>query len=550
VTHSSELQNISDLLTRGADRFGDRDFLVIGRRREVISFRSLAEASERFARVLRRLGAKPGDRIALSMTNRVSWAVAAFGTARCGCVLVAVSTRLQPREITHMIALTRARFWLLEDVFLGKIEAHSFIAPVMEELRDRAIVLPLVMVLSDTGERYSGACDWREELEATDPSLPLQPVADLATQSVLSGNGELDGVAAILSTSGTTGAPKGVMLGHTNLIRLAAAVAHRQCLSPDERFYSIGPFFHCSGYMHGLLANLLAGSTYFTTAQFDVEESWDVLTNERVTVYHGFIEVLRQVSVLPQFDRSALASFDRAWYSAPAAEMADLESKLGVKMCEVYGLTETGGNVAITTAEDPVDMRHDSDGRPHDGLEVIIADPQDGTMLPEGTQGEIKVRGFNVMLGYFDDRAATDEVLDPDGWLSTGDQGVMLPGGFLKFTSRLKDVIRVGGENLSPLEVEEVLIGHPAISEVAVVAAPHERLVEIPVAFVVLAAGAPLAEDELREYCSERLAKFKVPSCFIVVEEFPRTAATNRVQKARLREMLATATQFRAIGAE
>jgi acyl-CoA synthetase (AMP-forming)/AMP-acid ligase II len=245
---------------------------------------------------------------------------------------------------------------------------------------------------------------------------------------------------------------------------------------------------------------------------------------------------------LPGFNHAKIAAFDRAWYSAPATLMQNLERRMGAKMCEVYGLTETGGNVSICRTTDPVEMRHDSDGRPHKGIEVKIVDPETRRTLPDGTPGELCVRGWNVMRGYFRDPEATAKTIDEEGWLHTGDQGVRLPDGFIKFLSRIKDVIRVGGENLSPLEVEEVLIGHPAVREVAVVAGPHPRLVEVPVAFIVRRDAVEVTAEELDAYCRERLANFKVPTRFVFTAELIRTSATMRVQKAALRELLKAET--------
>jgi acyl-CoA synthetase (AMP-forming)/AMP-acid ligase II len=327
-------------------------------------------------------------------------------------------------------------------------------------------------------------------------------------------------------------------LGHEGTIRLARAVAARQDLGPDQRFYSVGPFFHASGYMHALLTNLVAGSTMYTSRPYTPEEAWDILSGESINAYHGSIVPLREVALLPQFRKEKIASLTRAWYSAPATEMARLEGLFGTRMCEVYGLTETAGNVSICRADDPLDMRHDSDGRPHNGVEVAIVDPENGQPLADGTPGEIRVRGWNVMLGYFRDPEATSLAIDPNGWLRTGDQGVRFPGGYIKFLSRLKDVIRVGGENLSPLEVEEVLMGYPDVQEAAVVSAPHPRLGEVPVAFLVLRRGGSVTTEALDAFCRERLANFKVPRRFIIVDDMPRSSAVNRVQKAKLREML------------
>jgi len=533
-------RTLFDQLARAAERFGEAPFLIIGRGEEQLSFAALHAQAEQFGVMLHGLGVRPGDRVGLWMTNQTSWAVAAYGIARVGAVLVGLNTRLAPREIAHMLTLTRPRVVLMEESFLGKVRAIDHLPPVREALEREGAAAPLFVVRSRTGTRHPDTLDWDQALtDASQADLapsPLAPAADLVACIDVPGYPELRGAAAILSTSGTTGKPKGVVLGHENLVHLAEEVAKRQMLTPQDRFYSVGPMFHCSGYMHGLLTNLIAGSRYYTTPAYQAEESWDVFSREGITAYHGFVIPLQEMARLPQFDRAKLV-LDRAWYGSPAAEMARLETVYGARQCELFGMTETGGNTSLCWPSDPVVMRHDSDGRPHDGVDVKITDPTTGVELPHGSAGEICIRGWNVMLGYFADPAATAKSFDADGFFHTGDMGMQLDDGFIRWMSRLKDMIRVGGENLSPLEVEEVLMGHPAVQGAAVVAVPHPRLQEVPVAFLIPRPGTRASETELRDFCSGLLANFKVPRRFVFVPDFPRTDATMRVQKAKLRDM-------------
>jgi fatty-acyl-CoA synthase len=517
--------NLYDVALEAAARWGDREFLVMGLRSETLRFSELPRRADRFGRMLASLGVHPGDRVALAMANSVDWAVAAYGVARAGAITVGVNTRLTAREAAHVVSLTRPVLAIVDDDVRGR----NLVSEWLPSLHGAG---PLdVLVRSASGARYAGTRDWHEETQRDVPAL--SPAAEL-----VAAGGEFAGVAAVLSTSGTTSAPKGVMLTHEGLIRLARALGDRQDLGPDERFISISPFFHCSGFMHALLTCLVTGTTLFALSRYEAQEFWQILIRERITLYHGFIEPLRDLAADPAIDLRQAVHFDRAWYSAPATDMARLERLWNVKMCEVYGLTETGGNVSICRADDPVALRHDSDGRPHEGLEVKIVSPETGRAGPDGEPGEICVRGWNVMRGYIHDPESTAKTIDADGWLHTGDQGVRLPGGFIKFLSRLKDVIRVGGENVSPLEIEEVLAGHPAVSEVAVVSAPDPRLTEVPAAFIIVKPGAVVSAPELDAHCRRQLAAFKVPRRFLFVDAFPRTGATNRVQKAELRAEL------------
>ena len=418
----------------------------------------------------------------------------------------------------------------MEETFLGKVDAAGQVAPVLQALAERGVAPPRIVIRSST-RRVPDAVDWATIADADAPALP--PAEQLAAGIT---DPELKGAAVIVSTSGTTGAPKGVVLGHEALIRLAGAVSERQGLRPGERFYSVGPMFHCSGFMHGLLCNLVSGSTYYTTQAYDAAEAWDVFRTEGITLYHGFAIPLQEMALLPGFDPSGLR-LRSAWYGAPAVEMARLEQVYRARMCELFGLTECGGNASLCWPDDPAGMRHASDGRPLPGIEVRIADPATAQPLPDGMPGEILIRGWNLMLGYFRDQAATARAIDAQGFLHTGDMGVQLPDGFIRWDSRLKDMIRVGGENLSPLEVEGVLVQHPAVAQAAVVGAPHPRLQEVPVAFLILRQGQAVSDADLHRHCRAQLANFKVPVRFVTVADFPRTDATMRVQKAKLRDM-------------
>jgi acyl-CoA synthetase (AMP-forming)/AMP-acid ligase II len=296
--------------------------------------------------------------------------------------------------------------------------------------------------------------------------------------------------------------------------------------------------------MHGVVTCLLAGCTLFSTGKYDPDESWHVIRRERITVYHGSALPLIEMSARMGPELKLGSSLDRCWFVATAAENARLEHDWGARMCGIFGLTETGGCSSLCSAEDPLSLRHTSAGRPLPGIEIKIVARDSNNNVMEGQPGEIRVGGWNLMRGYFRDLPATESALGQDGRLRTGDEGV-LTGGFLTYRLRYKDIIRGGGENVVPSEIEDVIAGYPGVAEVDVVAAADDRLTEVPVAFVVAQPGSNLDAAALVQHCRRALASFKVPRQVIITSELPRTDGLRKVQKAKLRELLADGSDDR-----
>lgn len=536
MTPSSEIvpNTLFEALEQAASLHGDREFLVFGRRQESETFAGLLTRTNHAAAGLRRLGVGPGERVAIGMSNSVDWVATAFGAAQIGAVLVPISTRLTAREVAHFINLSRPRLLVMDQSVRGRNLETDWVGPLASLVEHQ----PTVVIRSTDSTRSLGL-DFAATLASASDPIQVPTVGDLGNAVALREYPELAGVAAIMSTSGTTAMPKGVILAHRGLLRLALEVGRQQFISPDDRFYSVSPFFHCSGFMHGVLTCLLAGCTLFSTDQYDPDESWDVISQERITVYHGSALPLREMSARkrPELLKHG-STLDRAWFNTSVAERVQLEHDWGARICGLFGLTETGGCSSITTADDSASLRHESAGRPLPGIEIKIVDPVSNHDVAGGQPGEIYVRGWNLMRGYFRDPAATKNALGEDGWLRTGDEGA-LTGSFLEFRSRSKDIIRVGGENVAPQEIEEVICEYPGVAEAAVVAAADERLMEVPVAFVIPYPGITLDEEALIQYCRQSLASFKVPRQVIITSELPRTDALRKVQKYKLRKFLA-----------
>ncbi|WEB38712.1 AMP-binding protein [Streptomyces yunnanensis] len=343
--------------------------------------------------------------------------------------------------------------------------------------------------------------------------------------------------ADILFTSGTTGRPKGVLATHGQTMRVFDAWARLVTLRAGDRYLLVNPFFHTFGYKAGILACLLRGATMLPEPVYDADRALRRTAEERISVLMGPPTVFHGLLHHPERARHRLDSLRLAGTGAatvPAELVVRIRDELGIPdVFTAYGLTESAGVVTICPTDADAETLAHTVGLPLPGTELRIVDPANRP-LPPGEPGEVVVRGHHVMRGYLDDPAATAAAVDPDGWLHTGDVGVLDDRGFLTLTDRIKDMYVVGGFNAYPAEVERVLRGHPAIADVAVVGAPDERLGEVGVAFVVPAEGAAPDPGELTRWARARLANFKVPRRYHLVPELPRNAG-GKVVKGELR---------------
>jgi acyl-CoA synthetase (AMP-forming)/AMP-acid ligase II len=502
-------------LKQAAARHGQQDFLVIDQRAQVATYDGMLDHAARLAAMLDSRGVRPGDRVCLAMANSVEWATAAFAVAAVGAVIVPLSTRLVDREVRHCLDLARPRAAIVHE----RVRRRSLLDE-WPSLSDHANGAVDILVYG------TPSAEW-----ASPTPLSPRPPAPETTAPGAAPTG-LEGAAALLFTSGTTSAPKGVILTHRGLIRLSREVGRRQGVGPADRFFSVAPFFHCSGLMHALLTTLMADATLFAASRYTPEGSLRVMSEHGITVAHGPLPSPREVAAVG-WENPSFPRFTRAWTGGSAEQLTATENSLGIRTCSLWGMTETGGCHALTTADDPADIRHGSAGQPMPGLEFRIG-ADSGGAPGDDEPGELYVRGWNITPGYYRDPAATAAVLDEAGWLRTGDLARRLPGGRFQFIGRIKDLIRVGGENLAPAEVEMVLTSAAGVSDAAVVPWPDERLGEIPVAAVVAAPGAAVTADSLRQHCASLLAGFKVPRDFFLVDSIPRTHATSRIQRHRI----------------
>jgi fatty-acyl-CoA synthase len=521
---------VRDVLAAGAGR-GDAEALVTERAR--LSYRGLVDEAWEAAGRMHALGLRRGDHVGLLMGNDASWLALFYGAALIGAVTVPINTRSKPAELGHALRQAECRALFLADRFLG-IDVVSHLRAA-EPAVDRALpgaALPRLRHAVILGEDVPrGAVGW------SGLAGPARAAEGRALQEAAA-RVTPDDLLLIQFTSGTTARPKGVMLTHDGMLRNAWAAGTRIGLRADDRYFNCRPFFHVAGSTLSALMALVLGACLVTLPTFEAGAALATMARERCTMTSGNDTIFQMLLGHPRFDPGALR-LRGGWAAAGPETMRRIVDVLGAReICWAYGLSEASPNVAMSDYRDPVELRIAGLARPHEGVEVRIADPDAGRPLPAGAPGEIQVRGWSVTRGYYNDPAATAGAFTPDGWLRTGDLGALGADGRLRMVGRLKDVLRVGGENVAPAEVEEVLLQHPAVETAQVVGVPDPRLGEVPAAFVRLRAGATAAEEELIAWVRARCAGFRVPRYVRIVESFDAIGmtASGKVQKARLRE--------------
>ncbi|GGZ15031.1 fatty acid--CoA ligase family protein [Streptomyces nitrosporeus] len=474
------------------------------------------------------LGVRRGDRIAVWAPNSHRWVVAALATTSAGAVLVPVNTRYKGAEARWLLERSGARLLFVENGFLGKdylSMLHTGDGP-----RDAGRPASLERVVTFDAATRPAALAWEEFLRLG-AGLPGAE-ADAHTAGV-----RPDDPSDLLFTSGTTGRPKGALTTHRQNLATYRAWSGRTGLTGQDRYLIVNPMFHCFGYKAGVLACLLRGTAMVLHPVFEVGRVLRTVEAERITVLPGPPTIYTELLGAPGRDGFDLSSLRLAVTGAavvPVALVRRMRAELFPDVLTAYGLTESCGTVSACSADDDAETVALTAGRPLDGVEVRVVDGKDRTVLPAGQDGEILVRGYNVMRGYLDDPEATAAAVDADGWLATGDVGHLDARGNLVITDRLKDMFVVGGFNVYPAEVEQVLTAHEAVAEAAVLGIPDARLGEVGRAYVTARPGAEADPGALAGHCRERLANFKVPREIVVLGAFPRNA-TGKVDKTALR---------------
>ncbi|TXJ73846.1 fatty acid--CoA ligase family protein [Streptomyces lavendulae] len=525
-----EWHTIGALVRWSAARHADREAVVEGRTR--ITYAALGARIERAAAACLASGVAAGDRVAVWAPNSLDWIVAALGAVSAGGVLVPLNTRFKGGEAVDVLCRSGARLLFVTGPFLGT----SYVAALRRAAHSGAGPGPLpgvpalreVVVLS--GEAPPEFRTWREFLEAGE-GVGAAEVDRRA--SSLAG----DSVSDIVFTSGTTGRPRGVVITHGQTLRAYETWADLAGLRPADRYLIVNPFFHTFGYKAGVLACLMRGATMIPQPVFDVDTTLAHMAAERVSVLPGpptLHQSLLDHPALAAHDLGALRLVVTGAAMIPLSLVERLRAELGVEtVLTAYGLSEASGMVTMCRRGDDPSVIAATSGRAIPGVEVRVVSPA-GAPLPAGSPGEIWVRGFNVMRGYDADGPATAEAVTPEGWLRTGDVGVLDGAGNLRVTDRLKDMFTVGGFNAYPAEIERLLCAHPEVADAAVVGVPHPRLGEVAKAYIVRRPASRLTATALITWSRHAMANYKVPREVRFVRELPRNAS-GKVVKGVLR---------------
>jgi fatty-acyl-CoA synthase len=513
-----------------AARWGDREALIF--RDQRLSFRQLAAEVDRVAKGLIHLGVAPGEKVAIWLTNCPEWICAMFACAKIGAVHVPVNTRLRTVDVEYVLGQSDSATLITHDVsgpidYLGMIRELVPLAPEARGAR-----LPgLKRVVIKSAGTHPGTCAWAELLDGA------RHVGDATLQARAAAVKPTD-TAFIMYTSGTTGFPKGVARDH-GLIESLVDRHRRLAVTERDVFINYLPLFHIFGYVDGPLCTMLAGHRQVLTEAFDPDEALDLVEREGATQLHGFETHFKAIVEAQEARPRRIGTLRGGILAAGMASAAPTAYRARAVLAPMrpvtaYGITEVGANVSMSDAGATDEQACETSGYACEGFELRVIDPETGRDQAAGVPGELIVRTRYLMQGYHDKPDETARAVDAAGWFHTGDMALVRPDGYMRFIGRYKDMLKVGGENVDPMEVEGHLLGHPGVQQAAVVGYPDPRLVEVPVAFVVRAPGPPVSADDLIAACRGRIASFKIPRHVLFVDELP-TTSSGKVQKVVLR---------------
>jgi acyl-CoA synthetase (AMP-forming)/AMP-acid ligase II len=531
----TEVSTLGELLARAAGVHPDRDAIVFPEERR--SYRELLDGARHVARGLWALGVRPGQNVAILMPNCMEFVEAFFGATLLGAVIVPLNARYRIAELGYVIENADAACVLTTDRVAEHVDFTGVLRgslPSLGTAPDPAnLELPEAPRLKCAAVLHGEDRPGFLGREGFDALAEQAPSLDDLRQHV-----RIRDVATILYTSGTTSHPKGCMLTHEAIVRTAAArVVERLVHADEERLWCPCPLFHV-GAILPLIGCVTFADTFMTMTHFEPGPALEMIERERATTLWPLFPAFTNALIdHPDFARTDVSRVKQLpTVGAPENLRTVQRAFPQARVMNAFGMTETAAIITLPAHADTLEQRTDWCGQPFRGIELDVVDPDTGASLPPHTMGEIIVRGYCVLEGYYRDPQKTADSIDADGWFHTGDLGILDPDGRIMFRGRLKDMLKVGGENVAAVEIEAYIGDHPAVRHVEVVGIPDPRLDEVPVAFVELYDFGELTEDDVIAFCRDRIARYKVPRHVRFVQEWPMSAT--KVNKVALRERI------------
>ncbi|MGH7354066.1 MAG: AMP-binding protein [Candidatus Rokuibacteriota bacterium] len=528
---------LGDLLDEMATARPDADAVVC--RDQRFTYAALRARAHELARALLAVGVRRGDRVAVLLANRPEWLIAAFAAGKVGAITVGISTFSTPREIAWTLDQARPAAIITAETFRG----HDYLAAIRDLVPELGRAAPTSTRSDRFPELRAVACVDDRRHDGVYRLGDLMARATEVRESAVAAAQRAvapDDVCYILYTSGSTAAPKGVMLAHRGVIENGFAIGERQHLGDTDRLWLAVPLFWSFGCANALPAIMTHGGAIVLQESFEPGEALALMDDERCSVYYGMTNMARAMLEHPDRPSRRLATMRTGLTIGHPDDIAmTMDAVATRELCNVYGSTETYGNCAVTDAHDSLELRLTTQGAPLPGMAIRVVDPAASRSVPAGEVGEFRVKGY-VTSGYYRDPEQTRAAFDADGYFMTGDFGLIGADGRVRFRGRLKEMIKTGGVNVAPLEVEGVLLTHPDVKQAFVVGVPDRDKGELVVAAIELHERATTSAEALVAFCRESLASYKVPARVVFRKdgEFPRTP-TGKVQKPRLADELA-----------
>ncbi|MFP4629362.1 MAG: AMP-binding protein [Desulfohalobiaceae bacterium] len=531
---------IGDVVEENARQLKDNVALAYYEYDFRMSFADFDQMCNRVAKGLMALGVQRGDHFSFWANNLPEWVYTQFGSAKMGGVMVTVNTNFRSFELEYLLKQSDSNTLILTGGVREPDEYIKVVNEVLPELKDsepgklQSEKLPYLKNVVYLGEeKIPGMFNWKDMLQMGDsvPDADFQARKDSL---------DPEDVIMMQYTSGTTGYPKGVMLTHSNLLGNAHSMAETMGLTPEDALCIPVPFFHCFGCVIGTMCCTVSGATMVPITTFNPKTVLEAIDKYKCTAVHGvptmFIAELEEMDKV-KYDTSYLRTGVMAGSTCPVEVMRGVIDKMGAEeMTIVYGQTESSPGITQTRRDDSMDVRTETVGRALPNVEVKVVDPDTGKDLGSHQTGELCSRGYHIMRGYYKMPDKTQETIDSEGWLHTGDLATVDEKGNYTIVGRLKDMIIRGGENIYPREIEEFLYTHPKIKDVQVVGVPSKKYGEEVAAFIQLRSDVGEAsEEEIKDFCKDTIAYYKIPQYTFFVQDFP-TTASGKIQKYKLRE--------------